>query len=298
MAKTPMSRAGSMGFWQAFDDMFRDAKYIDLTYAFAPVQPAWPGDGPVRFMAGRAGRSMPGVVEAGEEFTYEKHGFVLTAYDMATDQYGTKLDPPAHWNPMGATISDLPATFALRPLAVIDIADRVAQDAGYHLQVADVAAWEEAHGRIPAGAVVMVRSDWHKRWRDVERFTQKPFPGVSLAALKFLHLERQVLFHGHEPLDTDMTDELEGERWLMQNNFTQAEGVAHLDLVPEAGALLSIGFAKPEGGTGGFARFIAIAPADWPHGVTLKDAPGAPLPTQRHPLKRDRFGVMRPTPPK
>jgi kynurenine formamidase len=40
------------------------------------------------------------------------------------------------------------------------------------------------------------------------------FPGVSLDALKFLHLQRHILFHGHEPLDTDTTPTLEGEHWL------------------------------------------------------------------------------------
>ena len=76
-----------------------------------------------------------------------------------------------------------------------------------------------------------------------ERFAAKPFPGVSLDALKFLHLERRILFHGHEPLDTDTTPTLEGESWLLHNHFTQAEGVANLDQVPEAGALITIGFA-------------------------------------------------------
>ncbi|MFC7553540.1 cyclase family protein [Pseudoroseomonas wenyumeiae] len=51
----------------------------------------------------------------GEEYTYEKHGFVASAYALTTDQYGTQLDPPAHWNPLGATISDLPPTYAIRP---------------------------------------------------------------------------------------------------------------------------------------------------------------------------------------
>ena len=109
----------------------------------------------------------------------------------------------------------------------------------------------------------MVRSDWYKNWADIARFNQKPFPGVSLDALKFLHLERKILFHGHEPLDTDTTPTLEGESWLMHNHFAQAEGVANLDQVPEAGALIVIGFAKPLGGTGGYARYVAIAPADW-----------------------------------
>ena len=39
--------------------------------------------------------------------------------------------------------------------------------------------------------------------------TAKPFTGVNRDALKFLHLERKILFHGHEPLDTDTTPTLE-----------------------------------------------------------------------------------------
>ena len=282
--------------WSLYHTTLKDAKYIDLTHAFAPVQPVWPGFGNATFKPAVAGRDIAGYVAAGEEFTYDKHGFVASAYELTTDQYGTQLDPPSHWNPLGATISDLPPTFAIRPLVVIDISGKVATDEGYHLQVADIAAWEVEHGRIPEGSVVFVRSDWYKRWGDAERFATAPFPGVSLDALKFLHLERKILFHGHEPLDTDTTPTLEGEYWLMHNNFAQAEGVANLDKVPEAGALVTIGFAKPLGGSGGYARYVAIAPSDWPEGVTIAEAPGAPLPEQAAPLKRDADGVFRPTP--
>jgi kynurenine formamidase len=290
-----LARADSPGLWQAYESYFRGAKYIDLTHAFEPTQPVWPGFGNATFKPATAGRDIEGYVAKGDEFTYEKHGFVATAYELTTDQYGTQLDPPAHWNPHGATISDLPATFSLRPLVVIPIHEQVAKDAGYHLQVSDIEAWEGRNGRIPEGAVVMVRSDWYKKWREMERFNQKPFPGVSLAALKFLHNERKILFHGHEPLDTDTTPTLEGEAWLMANNFAQAEGVMNLDKVPETGALISIGFAKPLGGTGGFARYIAIAPAEWGEGATIAEAPGAPLPTTEKALVRDENGVMRPT---
>ncbi len=81
--------------------------------------------------------------------------------------------------------------------------------------------------------------------------------------LKFLHLQRRILFHGHEPLDTDTTPDLEGEAWLLRNGYTQAEGVANLDLVPEKGALVAIGYPKFGGGTGAYARYIAICPSDW-----------------------------------
>ncbi|MGQ7793534.1 cyclase family protein [Faunimonas sp. B44] len=283
--------------WRAYDEIFKSAKYIDLTHAFSPTQAVWPGFGKARFRPAVAGKDIEGYVKAGDAFTYERHGFVATAYELPTDQYGTQLDPPAHWEPMGATISDIPATYAIRPLVVIDISGKVAGKADYHLQVADVEEWEARHGRIPEGAVVMVRSDWSKKWDDPEAFGAKAFPGVSLDALKFLHGERKILFHGHEPLDTDTTPTLEGEYWLMHNHYAQAEGVANLDQVPEAGALVVIGFAKPLGGTGGYARYVAIAPSDWPHGVSIDEMPGAPLPMQKNPLKRDEHGVMRPTAP-
>jgi len=289
--------ADETGLWAVYDQALRGAKYIDLTHPFEPVQAVWPGFGHAIFGPATAGTTLEGYINEGEVYTYDDHGFVASAYVLATDQYGTQLDPPAHWNPMGATISDIPPTFAVRPLAVIDISDKVAEDEGYHLQVSDIEAWEAEHGTIPEGSVVMVRSDWSRRWgQDIERFNQKPFPGVGLEALKFLHEQRHILFHGHEPLDTDTTPTLEGEAWLMANNYAQAEGVANLDQVPETGALITIGFAKPLGGTGGFARYIAIAPPDWPHGVTIDEMPGAPLPAQSAPLRRDENGVMRPTP--
>lgn len=151
--------------------------------------------------------------------------------------------------------------------------------------------------KIPAGSVVMFRTDWYKKWGSTEAARAAfitDIPGVGLDALKLLHLERSILFHGHEPLDTDSRG-LEGEEWLLHHDYCQAEGVAHLDKVPEAGALVAIGFAKPLGGTGGLARYVAIAPSDWVHGVSVKDSPGAPLDPQAHPLKRGEDGVLRPT---
>jgi kynurenine formamidase len=173
----------------------------------------------------------------------------------------------------------------------------VAKDPGYQASVDDVKDWERRHGRIPAGSVVMFRSDWSKKWNDAKRFTAQPFPGVSLAALKYLHLERRILMHGHEPLDTDNTaPEFIAEKWLLQHNFAQAEGVANLDQVPEAGALVTIGFAKFEGGSGGFARYVAIAPAGWRFGVTISQQSGAPLPAHKHALRRGADGVLREAP--
>ena len=287
----------SRGLWLLYEVALKRAKYVDLTHAFSPTIPVWPGFGKAKFTSTVAGSDIPGYINEGEPYTYEDHGFIATAYELPTDQYGTQLDPPAHWDEYGATISDLPATYAIRPLVVIDIHAKVEKDPGYHCTVEDIKAWEKKHGRIPSGSVVMIRSDWYKKWSEPERFSTIPFPGVSLAALKFLHLKRKILFHGHEPLDTDTTPNLEGEYWLMHHHYTQAEGVANLDQVPEIGALISIGFAKPEGGTGGFARYIAICPGNWKYGTSVVKTPGAPLPRQPYPLRRDENGVLRPLAP-
>ncbi|WP_062210232.1 cyclase family protein [Aureimonas sp. AU12] len=287
------ARAGENdGLWAVYNSALKSAKYVDLTHTITPAIPVWSGFAEATFGPAKAGSDIEGYAKAGEPYTYEKHGFEATEYTLRTDQLGTQLDPPAHWAPEYPAIDELPATYAVRPLVVISIVEQLKADDNHHLQVADIEAWETAHGRIPEGSVVMVRSDWSKRWPDPELAKMKRFPGVSLAALKFLHEERKILFHGHEPLDTDSTPTLEGEYWLMHNGYAQAEGVANLDQVPETGALIAIGYPKFGGGLGGYARYVAICPPDWPNGVTI-GAADAPLPKSDKPLHYDASAGMR-----
>jgi kynurenine formamidase len=268
------------GLWSTYEQSFENAKYIDLTHTLTPTIPVWQGFGPSTF-----GPALN--PENGEPYRYATDGFEATRYELATDQLGTQLDPPAHWAPEYPAIDELPATYAIRPLVVISIVAQVAENPGYSLQVADIERWESRHGEIPAGSVVMVRSDWSKEWPDPALATRPVFPGVSLAALKFLHERRHILFHGHEPLDTDTTPTLEGEHWLMHHGYAQAEGVANLSRVPETGCLLIIGYPKFKGGLGGYARYVAVCPADWRHGVSVGEVPEAPLPKSDEILQWD-----------
>ena len=272
--------------WNLYEQSLKKARYVDLTHKITPRIPVWHGFGPSKFM--------PTVDPAtGRAYTWAKDGFEATHYDLSTDQLGTQLDPPAHWNPYFPAIDELPPTFAVRPLLVIPIQQKVAKDPGYQMGVEDIRDWERRHGRIPAGSVVFIRSDWSRAWPDPALALKKQFPGVQLAALKFLHLERKILFHGHEPLDTDTTPTLEGEAWLLRNGYTQAEGVAHLDEVPEKGALVAIGFPRFQGGTGGYARYIAICPPDWKFGISVGEVPEAPLAKFQKPLRWDKHAGMR-----
>ncbi|MDX6677022.1 MAG: hypothetical protein QOE31_1074 [Solirubrobacteraceae bacterium] len=265
--------AGAASLWSVYDRVLRRARYIDLTHTVTPHSPVWKGFGPSAFKPALN-------PDTGKPYTYASDGFEATAYELSTDQLGTQLDPPAHWAPEYPAIDELPATYAVRPLVVISIAGKVARDPKYALSIADVRAFERRYGRIPAGSVVMVRSDWSKRWSDdpakAKALAADPnFPGVSLDALKFLHLRRHILFHGHEPLDADTTPTLEGEAWLMHHGYAQAEGVAHLRRVPPTGCLVSFGFPKFRGGLGGYARYVAICPPGTDAGtrISSRDAP-------------------------
>jgi len=267
--------------WQVYQQSLKPAKYVDLTHTITPSIPVWAGFSPSTFE--------PTVnPKTGKPYNYKEDGFEATQYKLSTDQLGTQLDPPAHWAPEYPAIDELPATYTIRPLAVIPIQDKVAKDPNYHLKVEDILAWEKKHGKIPEGSVVFVRSDWSKEWPNPELATRTKFPGVSLDALKFLHLQRKILFHGHEPLDTDSTPNLEGEAWLLHNGYTQAEGVTNLDKVPEKGALVAIGYPKFKGGLGGYARYIAICPPNWKYGVSVNEIPEAPLAKSDKPLHWDK----------
>jgi kynurenine formamidase len=280
------AQAAEPGLWQVYDQALRGARYVDLTHTITPSIPVWSGFGPSQFF--------PVLNPAtNKPYSYKTDGFEATRYMLATDQLGTQLDPPAHWAPEYAGIDELPATFAVRPLVVISIAPQVRRNFIYALKVSDIRAWERVHGRIPAGSVVFVRSDWSKRWPDPKLATLKKFPGVSLDALKFLHLQRHILFHGHEPLDTDSTPTLEGESWLMHHGYAQAEGVANLDQVPATGCLVDIGYPKLGGGLGGYARYIAVCPPDAPHGQRIGQVPEAPLRKYSSPLHWNAANTMR-----
>src|SRR5215208_2791863 len=276
LAVPAVASAWDDDLWGVYDRALVKAKYIDLTHTITPNMPVWSGFGPSVFR--------PAVNPAtGLAYTYANDGFEATSYTLATDQFGTQLDPPAHWAPEQAAIDEVPASYSVRKLVVIDVSQQVARNPKYFLTVADVKAWEHEHGRIPAGSVVMVRSDWSKRWTD-DPVAAKAlaadgnFPSVALDTLEFLHLQRHILFHGHEPLDTDSTPTLEGEYWLMHHGYAQAEGVANLDGVPATGCLVSFGFPKFKGGLGGYARYIAICPPSTEKGVPASDA-DAPLPS-------------------
>ncbi|MBI2799989.1 MAG: cyclase family protein [Gammaproteobacteria bacterium] len=228
-------------------------KKVDLTHAFSPDTPVWRGFG----QATMAAAADP---DTHRPYTIEQDGFRTTFYALV-GQYGTHIDPPAHFDPNGATLDEIPLEQMLLPLVVFDVTPWLAAEPNHALSVADVEAWEKAHGPIPRGAFAALRTDMSKDFHtDPTRFKRTPFPAWSLAAIKFLFEQRGVTAIGHEALDTDITESFDSEAWLLKHGHWQIEAMANLDQVPATGSLIVVTWPKVKHGFGFPARAFAILP--------------------------------------
>ncbi len=134
-------------------------KLVDLTHAFEPGIPRWPG--------------FPD--EKRETiYWYDKgkgtmgDGFFSEIYTHV-GQWGTHVDPPAHFIRGLRTVDQIELKEMILPLVVIDVHEEVARNPDYTLSLDRVKKWEKDHGPIPAGSFVAMRTDWSKRWPDALR---------------------------------------------------------------------------------------------------------------------------------
>jgi kynurenine formamidase len=101
----------------------------------------------------------------------------------------------------------------------------------------------------------------YKDWdSDPERFKRSPFPAWSPETVKFLVEQRGVTAIGHESLDTDTTEKMESETYILHKGRYQIEVMANLDQVPATGALIVVAWPKVKDGLGFPARAFAILP--------------------------------------
>jgi kynurenine formamidase len=226
---------------------------VDLTHSFGPDTPVWAGFGQAKFS--------PAVdPKTGEPYTIAKDGFRTTYYQMV-GQYGTHVDPPAHFAQDGITMDQIPLQQMILRLVVLDDTPYLAKDPNHAFSVADLKAWEREHGRVPKGAFAALRTDMSKDWDgNPERFKREPFPAWSLDTIKYLYEQRGVTATGHESMDTDITDKMDSETYILQHGHYQIEVMANLDKVPPTGAVIVVTWPKVEKGLGFPARAFAILP--------------------------------------
>ncbi len=188
-------------------------------------------------------------------------------------QTGTHIDSPGHFHRGMALIDDIPVEDFVLPGCVIDMSMRAAADHDCRLMLEDVLEWEGAHGPIPQQSIVLLRTDWSKRWPDPAAFFNRDaagvnhYPGWSREALEYLVEVRYIKAIGHETPDTDSgaTATAGPVPWPLESYFLgtgrwQVENLAHLDCLPARGFRVVVGVAKIGAGASFPARVFAMVP--------------------------------------
>jgi len=106
--------------------------FVDLTHSFGPQTPVWSGFGQAKF-------SPAADPKTHEPYTIAKDGFRTTFYEMV-GQYGTHVDPPAHFAETGITMDQIPLKQMILPLVVLDDTPYLGKDPNHAFSVADVTA--------------------------------------------------------------------------------------------------------------------------------------------------------------
>src|SRR5581483_2891351 len=230
------------------------AKAVDLTWTFDAATVYWPTEKPFALEVEHRGVTEGGFFYASNRFSAPEHG-------------GTHLDAPQHFAEHGLTVDALPLAAGIGPAVVVDVTAAAARDRDYRLAVDDLARWEHAHGRIPDGAIVLMRSGWGRFWPDKARYlgTATPgdtahlhFPGFSKEAAEWLLRERRPAAIGVDTpsIDHGPSADFPVHRAVGAANVPGFENVAHLDRLPEAGAAVVALPMKIGGGTGAPLRIV------------------------------------------
>lgn len=142
-------------------------RMVDLSHAYAGDTLYWPTDTDgFRLDTLAEGETPGGYFYAAKAFATAEHG-------------GTHLDAPFHFAEGGDDAAAIPLDRLILPGIVIDVSEAAAADPDYLLTVEDVTAWEEAHGRVPAGSAVLIRTGWAARWPDALAYLGDDTPGET-----------------------------------------------------------------------------------------------------------------------
>lgn len=239
----------------------RQARFVDLTHAF---------DGDIPHCESFDPAQRTTLFHYDEGVGTKGKGFLAHEY-RHVGQWGTHVDPPAHFVQGLRHLDEITVFEMLLPLVVVNIADRAALDADTTCKKQDLDAWERSHGPIPEGAFVALRTGWDRFWPHHDRMMNRDdrmiphFPGWEADALRFLAEERAVAAIGHDTTDTDPGIVVGSGKapledyWLRQNKW-QIELLANLGEVPPSGAVMVATWPKPKAGSGFPARCFAICP--------------------------------------
>jgi kynurenine formamidase len=234
-------------------------KVVDLSHVFDAKTIYWPTESKgFELLQEHKGLTKGGFFYYANKFCAPEHG-------------GTHIDAPMHFAESRWTNSDIPLDRLIRRAVVIDISQKAEKNPDYALTPADVAEWEAAHGRIPDGAIVLLRTGWSARWPDRKAYlgddtpgdaSNLHFPSYGAQAAAHLVSERHVSLIGVDTASVDhgSSRDFPVHRIIGAANVAGLENLANLEQLPPTGAVVMALPMKIAQGSGAPARVIAFAP--------------------------------------
>lgn len=241
--------------------VLKRGRWIDLTHAF---------DGDIPHCESFAPATRETLYDYQPGGGSQGHGFLAHRYCMV-GQWGTHVDPGAHFVKGRRLLDEIPVTEMILPLVILDVQAQVQLDPDYCINLQVVRDWEKRHGPITPGSFVAKRSGWSSRWPSQEAMMNRDddgtahFPGWSREVLQYLFETRGATACGHETTDTDSGHSISRgdvalETYVLDQDKWQIELLASMIGLPEFGAVVVASWPKPKGGSGFPARVWAIAP--------------------------------------
>ena len=237
----------------------RTARVVDLSHPFDERTLYWP-TAPSGFKLERL------------HFGQTDGGFFYSAYAFCAPEHGgTHLDAPIHFGEGRWPVDQVPVDRLVRPAIVIDVAAAAAADADHRLSVDELRTWEARHGRIPEGAMVLLRTGWSARWPDKKRYlgddtpgdaSRLHFPSYGADAARILVADRKVTALGVDTasIDHGPSKDFPVHQIVAAANVLGLENLTGLDALPPTGAWVIALPMKIAGGSGGPLRAIALLP--------------------------------------
>lgn len=232
------------------------ARIVDLCYPLNAQNAYWPGDNYQPFQLQTIA-------------TLEQDGVLSKAFSMP-EHLGTHIDAPNHFEAGQPSVDQLSLPQLCGPGVVIDISMKAEVDADAMLRVEEIHEWESEHGRIPDGAIVLLKTGWGRFWNTPLRYQNRDvrgqlhFPSFSAKAAKFLIQQRQIRGIGVDNLSIDrgISKDFQVHHLINAAGKFGLENVAQLDKLPPHGFQLLVAPIKIENGTGGPTRIWAIIPEE------------------------------------
>ena len=234
-------------------------RWIDLTHPFSEGSVYWPTD-------------TLGFVHEELAFGPTDGGFFYSSYRYSAAEHGgTHLDAPIHFAEGRRTADEIPLEDLVGPAVVVDVSDRAHAD--YLVSLSDIEAWEADNGRIPDGAILLLRTGWGERYGDRTAYlgtdrtgpdavAELHFPGLDPAAAEWLVEQRDIVAVGLDTPSLDYGQSSDFRAHVILNGADVAgfENVANLGALPASGAYVVALPMKIEGGSGGPLRIVAFVP--------------------------------------